>query len=246
LLLLATMAPTWAASREDSTVAAGGPMASSSGSVTKQVKKLKRKVRSVEAQLAGLQAQLAALQGGSGSPRPPTGAAGGDLTGSYPNPLIGPNAVGTAEVDGTLTGADVATDSLLGADIDEASLGSRITALPFSSNGLTLAVSFPTCSGGGAIQPVFTATTSTSNARVGIASNSSGGGGWEVDVDFDTGDSASVTLSVAALSTSGHITVEYSRSTLLIGTDRVSVDLIFQAVNSSGSCSTAVSGRAIG
>lgn len=39
-------------------------------------------------------------------------AAGGDLTGSYPNPNVGSNAVGGAEVtDGSLTGSDVVESS---------------------------------------------------------------------------------------------------------------------------------------
>jgi hypothetical protein len=52
--------------------------------------------------------------------------AGGDLAGSYPDPTIAPNAVGTNEVDGSLTGSDVSDaggGTLTGADILESSLG---------------------------------------------------------------------------------------------------------------------------
>jgi len=44
----------------------------------------------------------------------PVGPAGGDLTGSYPKPTIGPN---------TINGARVADDSLTGADVNESTLG---------------------------------------------------------------------------------------------------------------------------
>src|SRR5438874_6310487 len=46
--------------------------------------------------------------GPQGPPGPSTGPAGGDLSGSYPNPRIGANASGCAPAaDSSLTGADV-------------------------------------------------------------------------------------------------------------------------------------------
>jgi hypothetical protein len=96
---------------------ADGPVATKSASLAKQVKSLKKRVAALEARQTG--------GGGGATQTTPTGPASGDLTGTYPNPKLGPNTV-TAQnvVDGSLTGGEILDDSVLAGDLAGDSVGS--------------------------------------------------------------------------------------------------------------------------
>jgi hypothetical protein len=139
------------------------------------------------------------LPGPQGPPGPATGAAGGDLTGSYPNPAIASGSIMTADFAGTATAPNSAALGGIAAShyVHDATVASQAT--PFDATtykSLTVACPAGTMvvsGGAGILYPTVSANLPK------LISSFKFGGGWFAEAQDDSGTARNWSLRVQAL-----------------------------------------------
>ena len=155
-------------------IAGAAPTAAPSKVTDAKFKKLKQRIAALEAQ----------------GPSTPSGPAGGDLAGQYPNPEIGQNAVGSEEVaDDSLTQVDIGNEAVGAGELVTSSVGSDELAGNVVGNSALKPV-IARVSGGATSSNTFVETTATCAIGEIVVG---GGYAWTKDGGIDMVANAPVT-----------------------------------------------------